>query len=154
MSNIDAERDYIVYLSRNGHNDRKVLNEEAVVEQLRGFAAQHLLELKVKERQHPDGFDGEKQLFSRAMIVIGPHGGAFANMLFMQSGSYIVEFNGWMEQDFRPYFYAVSQANGLHYYYVAPSPFHYHGEGSDMTINLEHLRLVMDKVSTAMRSSG
>ena len=107
--------------------------------------------LEVKpEKEH---FDSDKALFSKAMIVIGPHGGAFSNLIFMQPNSYVVEFNAWQSSAYRPYFYGLAQANALHYYYLAPSNFAYgdwwghESPNHPMLVDIDHLDEIMRKIT-------
>ena len=147
LTDVGAQRDCLLFLSRGRSGRRSIENEDAMLQYLADFASDHGLELVVHRGVHPDGFDAEKQRFSRAMIVVGPHSGAFGNMIFMQSGSFVVEFNGWLNDDFRAYYYAMAQANGLHYHYVAPQPFHYN---KVMTVDMQHLHQVMAAVGESM----
>ena len=83
------------------------------------------------------------------MVVVGPHGGAFGNMIFMQSGSFVVEFNGWINRDNRPMFYALAQANALHYHYVAPEPFDFN---KPHIVDIQQLRQVMATVGETLET--
>ena len=58
------------------------------------------------------------------------HGGVFQNINSAQPGTYIVEFiDFWIDQrninnqPMRSCYYALSQANGLNYYYIKPKNF-------------------------------
>ena len=142
LSNVGVPRDTILYLSRNRKSCRHVLNEEAVIQLISAFAAKVNLALHVRTKrfsQEEGGFAAEKALFSRSVLAIGAHGGSFANLMFMQYGSDVLEFNGWLQADARPWSYALAQANGLNYFYLAPNNFSYKDNSRHMTINLNNL---------------
>ena len=146
ISNVGEKRDLILYLDRGGHINRGVVNNKEIIEFLEEFVGTMFgssYQFIVKSGKE-NSFDLERDIYSRAMIVIGPHGGMFGNMIFMQYGSYVVEFNGWLNNDHRPFYYALSQSNGLHYYYVAPEKFEYIRHR--MTIDTAHLGSVLSEI--------
>lgn len=152
LTEVGAPRNCLLYLSREIGRHRDVENEEEVLQYLGEWAGDHSLELRVRHSTHCSTFEqleAEKKLFSGAMVLVGPHGGSFGNMMFMQSGSFVVEFNGWLNRNNRPYFYALAQANALHYHYVAPQPFDY---DNDFTVNIQQLGQVMAAVGDSLKS--
>eukprot|EP01083_Nonionella_stella_P002279 6563_1 len=143
VSHVGRKRDLIIYLDRAEARERMVENNHEVVAYLSKFVAKHQsFNLLIKQGK-TGTFDEEKELFSRALIIIGPHGGLFANMIFMQYASYVVEFNGWISDSHRPFYYALAQSNGLHYYYLAPNDFEYNGK---MTIDIGNLEIILNKI--------
>lgn len=94
-------RDLIVYTSRSdgaaGNGGRRVLNEESLLTRLRalanttvGTAAPMVVDV-FKSRQFKT-LDATLFYFQRALIIVGPHGGALTNVCFMQKQSHVIEF--------------------------------------------------------------
>lgn len=74
-----------LYLSRTGEKTRRFLEEESLWPELetRGF-----------RRFTPEGSSLAEQArrFAGASVLVGPHGGAFANCVFCRPGTRVVEF--------------------------------------------------------------
>eukprot|EP01084_Bolivina_argentea_P144902 254122_1 len=157
LTNMNVKREYIIYLARRNKRKRTVRNDQQVVRYLNHSAQIHGYKFFVYECcdiydvKYKSHFDQTKDIFSKGMMFVGPHGGAFANLVFAQFGSYVLEFNSWfgdVESDKppdRPLFYGLSQANGLHYYYLNPKEFHYNGP---MTINITQFGMVLSQIYT------
>jgi hypothetical protein len=77
-------------------------------------------------------FETDASIFARARVIVGPHGGAFANLIFTPSGADVVEIipRASMEmqapeepkRDVRPCYHALSGALGLRYHQFEPEP--------------------------------
>lgn len=151
LTNINTKKDCIIYLNRGKVLRRGVTNNDQVIEYLNKSAINNGYKFIVYECcQDISSFDQAKAIFSRAQIVIGPHGGKFANLLFVQFGSYVIEFNNWFSNIHddtslrdRPFYYALALANGLHYYYISPKDFNYDNR---MTIELTQLDTILKQI--------
>ena len=154
VTNIGTERDHIIYLGRGSRGWRGVTNNNDIIEYLKASALNHGYKFMNYECCHGQNksvphFDEYKAIFSRAKICIGPHGGKFGNLLFMQSGSYVIEFNNWFGdiQDVktrdRPFYYILATANALKYYYLSPDNFSYN---EAMTIDVSHLDAILNQI--------
>ena len=154
LSDLKAKRNVILYLNRGeNHDHRGVINNNEILEYLKGFAKYNGFELVIKSNDNRGTFDEERDIYSRAIICIGPHGGMFGNMIFMQYGSYVIEFNGWLRKnDYRPDYHGLAQANGLHYFYVAPEEFEYFHHR--MTVNVKHLAIILKHICTEIDCAG
>lgn len=121
-----------LYVSRRDARSRRVVNEDEVVGRLR----RHGFDVVQPERLT---FGEQAELFARAAVVVGPHGGGNANVLF-SSGATLVEF-------FEPgyvngCFYSLNQALGRPYWYLL-------GEReaqSDIRVPVDRLERVLDAV--------
>ena len=80
-----------IYISRRGGNSFRTLQNEAEVE----VAAPRLGFTIVRTEDH--SFDDQIALFSRARVVIGPHGAGMTNTVFAPPGCLVCDFfpTGW-----------------------------------------------------------
>ncbi len=102
------QRSNIVYFGRghgnNFNSGRNVNNEEELLEGIEDFINQYnnnndkkknnatsLKLIRFDHGLHPNITD-LIHFFRDAKVIIGPHGGSFYNMLFMSSGSLVIEF--------------------------------------------------------------
>jgi len=137
----NIERDLIVYLSRGeGCRPRQVAEEKNLlryIEESLDFKFKDRIKLVSYEPKN-DVFRGaEKQfdpssedirLLSRARILIGPHGGAMANMVFCGPGTKVIEFlplsELYMESENpRPCYFGLANSLGFEYLTVTPKSF-------------------------------
>lgn len=74
-----------IYVSRDDARWRKVENETEIVDSLRqrGFKRVVLADRSVRE---------QAELFRRASIVVGSHGGGLTNLVFCEPGTKVLEF--------------------------------------------------------------
>ena len=96
---------------------------------------------------HYSDLDSLLQLWSSAAVVIGPHGGAFSNILFAPKGCVVVEFlpNGaiFTGSTFKEHLSTYQQAMLLgHRYFAVMSPF---TKRDDMTVNVDEVMNILDK---------
>jgi hypothetical protein len=89
-----TDKPFLVYCSRNnaktvGHKRQMAEhNEFEIVECLRQHADKHNMEFVMFSREEQDGvipISRQYELFTNAKLVVGPHGGAFSNCVFLQS---------------------------------------------------------------------
>lgn len=89
----ETEKDLLIYCSRNNHktagHGRKLTseNEDQIVEILKQYAFENSLNFYFWNGIEPDGTNTsilkQYKLFSSAKLVVGVHGGAFSNMIFL-----------------------------------------------------------------------
>jgi len=74
-----------LYLSRKDALTRRVLNEVELIETLKyyNFEFIELSNISIKDQIN---------LFSNSEIIVGPHGGAFSNIVFCEENTNIIEF--------------------------------------------------------------
>ncbi len=139
-------RDRVVYLRRRV--TRMLSDEDALLDRLRRRLEGTGLGLEVLEGIYSPG-DAE-ELMRRARIVLGPHGGAFANMVFAQPGTHVVEFLPFFESLDAPLgnrplmYYGLSQAAGHHYWAV--TPLEYEHDQPHMRVSTDDVLAVVDRI--------
>lgn len=94
-----------LYLSRADRGARRILNEADLLALLvrYGFEAVNPGSLSIPE---------QAALFAEAEMVIGPHGAALTNMLFLPQGAVVLELAA---RPWGPLFFGLASACGLHY---------------------------------------
>ncbi|GAB3702606.1 hypothetical protein GCM10027592_32190 [Spirosoma flavus] len=93
-----------IYISRSGR--RRVLNEDALVRMLEQYG---FVFIEDKSRS----IEEQYALYRQASFIIGPHGASFANVLWCQPGTQLLEF---FAPDYVPdYFRHVAHILGLRY---------------------------------------
>lgn len=89
---INTPKPFVLFCSRTttgarGGRNITRQNENEVVEHLKQYAEENNLEFYFLTGQEPDGscvtLAKQYELFSNAKIVVGPHGGAFSNLIFL-----------------------------------------------------------------------
>lgn len=80
----------VYYLQREEEMDGSISNENDVISSLYSFFQRINYEFLVFKVE--DDFEKIIEAFSNSFMLIGPHGGAFQNMMFMRSNSTILEF--------------------------------------------------------------
>lgn len=75
-----------IYVSRKNAALRRIRNEEALIELLEGFGFQSVELEKLSPQE-------QALMFSQAQYIVGPHGSAFANLIFAEPGYTLVEID-------------------------------------------------------------
>lgn len=98
-----------VYVSRKHSTTRRISNESAVVAALekRGFSTVYLEQLTVSQ---------QAALFSRAEIVVAPHGAGLTNLVFCRPQAKVIEF--FPRSCVRNCYHILSVSCELDYYYL------------------------------------
>lgn len=105
-----GQRGARLLLSRARCHYRKLRNEAELVERTPGLEAVFLEDLS---------FGEQVELLSGAELVVGAHGAGFANLLFCQPGTRVVEIQD--PADPNPHFYMLAALMGLRYNLLAAS---------------------------------
>lgn len=90
-----AERTKIVYLSRHGgtfNRGRRIDNEVEFLDRLRNVTKETRKELVTFVSSEYKDLDALRTLFRDTWMVIGPHGGAFSNIMFLSPPAKVMEF--------------------------------------------------------------
>lgn len=103
-----------VYISRGGARKRRILNEEEVVEILRGFAFEIV-------RAEDCPFERQVKVAARARHLVSNHGAGLTNMLFMRPGGSVLELRHRADRVNNCYFTLASALN-LNYFYQTCEP--------------------------------
>jgi len=84
----------------------------------------------------------------RAKVIVGPHGGAFANIAFAKPGTHIIEFLPVYDIIHDPvnsgrHYWGLAQAASQDYWAVTPDEFCFDGP---MVVDLNQLNQILDQV--------
>lgn len=98
-----------IYISRSKARCRRILNEDAFLKFLekQGFTRVYLEDMSPLY---------QAQLFNTAEIIIGPHGSGFANVVFSQPGTTVIEIDHGLEGEQRSYYKRFTRLMGCEYY--------------------------------------
>ena len=139
----------IIYMSRRKgtlSGGRRVTNEGELEKHLKRFAQSKGYEYVSFFHTEYKSLEATMELWSTAVAIIGPHGGAFTNMLFAPKGTTVIEFlpNGsiFTGPTFKEHLAPYQQAMALgHKYYAVMSQF---SKRDDIIVNI---REVLDILS-------
>ncbi len=112
----------VIYMPRD-EGPRSVENEKDVIQTLHQEFGRKLYVC------HPsDNWTDQAEIFSKAQMIIGPHGGAFGNMIFAPVNTTIVEFHNIQalsraSENSRPCYLGLANALGFKYYNFEPENF-------------------------------
>jgi capsular polysaccharide biosynthesis protein len=97
---------YRLYLSRSGARRRRVVNEDAIIDSLRGYGFTAI-------RPETMSLRDQVSLFQRAEVIAGPHGAAFGGMVFATHAKVCVFYP---ERSPGEYFYTMARRLGLEHH--------------------------------------
>ncbi|HLX68000.1 MAG TPA: glycosyltransferase family 61 protein, partial [Verrucomicrobiae bacterium] len=121
-----------LYVTRRDAPQRRVLNEPEIIDYLEGIGFETICPGDLS-------FAEQIQIFSDANIVVGPHGAAFANMVFAPPEAALIEFFG--DNYLHGCYWALSGICGQkHSFVVGPS------QWLDYSISLDELKATLEKV--------
>lgn len=103
----------LLYVPRQGLPSRRLLDEERITSFLRSLGFEIFFPGRHSVAQ-------QARVFAEARIVVGPHGGAMTNVVFMQPGSLVVEF--FHPRYVNPCYWRVAWANRCRYAYFLGEP--------------------------------
>ncbi len=114
----------VVYLARTRGKTRSVANEPDVLAALRRTWP-GLRVLFPTNDWHKD-----RESVRNASVIIGPHGGAMANMIFAPVNTTIIEFTPLVQynrdgENERPCYFGLAHGLGFKYHAIAPSKFNF-----------------------------
>jgi len=133
-------RDRVLYLRRDRNSKRSIEGEDQLLSRLQAELADSGLKLEVFQSSLDQ--DQDMECFKRARVILGPHGGAFANLIFAQPGTHVIEFLPIYElfqagQDTRAMYWGLSQAAGLDYWTVQPRNFDF--DSMNMKVDVDEV---------------
>lgn len=119
-----------VYISRKDTQERRVLNEDTVVEVLEnhGFESYRLADYSVAE---------QAVLFNEADLVVGAHGAGFANLIYAENTA-VLELFG---EKVKPNYANLAETIGLPYEYMKCQP-----RGVDLQVDTERLATTVEEL--------
>ncbi|KAK8792788.1 hypothetical protein WA158_004952 [Blastocystis sp. Blastoise] len=146
------EPDTIVYISRNQgtyNGGRRVVNEEQILEYLRDYLSDTPYKLVLfRAKDYPD-LDSLFEFWSHAKIVLGPHGGAFANVIFWRPHTVLLEFlynnPGYISQhyNYRMMFYLEATMLDMNYHSVLCNAIN-GGINPDLDCDFNTIKTILD----------
>jgi len=136
----------VVYLARKAGTKRSVANEADVLATLRTQWPELRVVFPTSDwRQN-------RESVKNAAVIISPHGGAMANMIFAPVNTTIIEFTPLVQykhegKNERPCYFGLAHGLGFEYHAVAPSTFDFdHGS---MVVPTKRLETVLDKLESS-----
>lgn len=157
----ETRRDRIVYIPRGGRRGLDAHVDRSLRGALANIAIRHnaitgesvkveSFRFKTRERA--------RDLFRRAIAVVGPHGGGFSNLVFAKPGTLVVEFIPLFEfsretKGGRPskfVYYGLAQACGMDYWFVRPENFHFDKGG--MMLDVKRVANIVSRALEPRRS--
>ncbi|MGL5062809.1 MAG: tetratricopeptide repeat protein, partial [Microcoleus sp.] len=103
-----------IYISRSKCSYRQVINEDRVIEILSGFGFVSVLLESMT-------FGEQIALFSRAKVIVAPHGSGLTNIIFCSPGTKVIELTS--PNYIRHYYWAIGQQLDLAHYYITGESF-------------------------------
>jgi len=109
------ERKNIVVISRKDRTTRRCSNHQelmATIQKQYG-SKYNIVEFVGDDHSHTEAMD----IFSHANVVVGPHGGAFMNLIYVAEGTRVVEigYDDTKNMPFPSYFFIFAQKLSLNY---------------------------------------
>ena len=144
-----APRDLIVWAGRRGRRALNPARKAAMLAGVAGLLRKHGLagELAVHDWHHEGSVQHDFEVFRRAWIVIGPHGGQLWNFAFAKPGTQMVEFTTWEDtfvaEDCRTCGFSLANAAG-HEYAIVDTPDWENYGASDLKPAAEDLLELVD----------
>ena len=138
-----AEPTRRLLISREKCNYRRLKNESGLLRHLQplGFERVFLEDLSLSV---------QVDLLASAEVVLGLHGAGFANVLFCQPGTHIVEIQD--PEDPNPHFYALAALLGLDYWLIHGSvDANERAHFRDVRIELDKLMPFIDELTSKQR---
>jgi capsular polysaccharide biosynthesis protein len=101
-----AKPELRIYLSRSGARRRRVANEDAILESLRGYGFTSVRPETLSMRD-------QVSLFQRAEVIVAPHGAALGGIIFATHAKVLVLYP---ERNPGEYFYTMARRIGIEHY--------------------------------------
>jgi prepilin-type processing-associated H-X9-DG protein len=138
----------IIYLKRKKNCKRCVENEEDLLKTIDKNLSNNFT-LKVFEPFND--WIKDKEVLKQAKVVLGPHGGAWSNILFCDEKTDVIEFLPLASikkrgKNERPCFYGLANALNLSYWSVEPFNFNFERPGRGMTVPINEVLSVLNRV--------
>ena len=152
----DKDKQTTVLFLARPHGKRRGMspdNQRALVAAIEGA-----LHPRYRLRVFANGTDWttDRGVFSTAVVVLGAHGGAHANMVFMPPESHVVEFLGGPTAadavpyaNDRPCYQGLAAACGLHYWSVAAADFHFTDKTLQMQVPVRDVLQILWRIGVA-----
>lgn len=126
------------------HGGRAVQNSREVLTMLNETCARSRCRVRVFDHKQFSSIDGVIDFFARAWIVVGPHGGALYNTLFIPPSAVVIEifpvalYQAKLSQRIT---WLLSSVFGHRYYRITSSPA---ADESSIRVNVTEVRLIIE----------
>ena len=144
-SSVPDANGFVVFVTRKGcHNcGRRVLNQDKIIEMLKKRYGNNV----VRTFEGPQSLAYSVDLFSRARIVMGSHGGGMYNINFAPSKTVVIEFmptrdNGEVAAAAHQIIWVMAQLLDQDFWRMCVTP----TGGSDMNVDIATLEKLLDFV--------
>ena len=132
----------VVYFARKAGKTRAVTNEAEVLATLRRRWPKRQLRVVYPT----NSWRRDRETVRNASVIVGPHGGAMANMVFAPANTTIIEFLPLVRykregKNERPCFFGLAHGLGFEYHAVEPSTFDFNRGG--MVVSIEKLEALI-----------
>ncbi|QGX96468.1 DUF563 domain-containing protein [Haloplanus rallus] len=126
----DTDRSRRIYVSRAGARERRVHNDDAVLDALDdyGFEPYRLEELPVAE---------QVRLFAEAEAVVGPHGAGLSNIVYSDDVAVVELFGSNVKTNFA----RIAEAAGFEYHRLEGRQ-----DGPDIEVDVSRLRETVEQI--------
>ena len=117
-------RDLIVWAGRTGRRALNIARKAEIFQAIHGLLTKHDLveHLELQDWHHDGSTARDFEIFRRAWIVIGPHGGQLWNAAFAKPGTALIEFTTWddtfVANDCRTCGFGLANAAGQEYHII------------------------------------
>eukprot|EP00042_Codosiga_hollandica_P036341 m.276968 g.276968 ORF g.276968 m.276968 type:complete len:249 (+) comp54863_c0_seq13:1075-1821(+) len=130
----------VLYLSRSHGQTRCVSDEGTLVSGLDGAVRGVQGRLVVLHGINSTSVQ-HRLLFASARVLLGPHGGAFGNMIYCSAGTHVLEFMPLLLDRPRPCFFGLAHGLGLTHSLLEPAEgtFSFEDPNRKMVISHQHL---------------
>ncbi len=127
-----------IYISRRNASKRRILNETELEPLLieRGFEIIQMEKLTFKE---------QRLLMMESKVLLSSHGAGFTNMLYLPSGSTVIELHPDTER-YNSCFYHLASALGLDYYYSFEQTDDANPQQANLTVDLMKFSKMLDLI--------
>lgn len=136
-----------LYLARKTGTKRSVVNEKHVLQAISMFWPQIRVVFPTND------WKKDRKIFEKARVIIGPHGGAFSNMIFAPVNTTIIEFLPvktlrYYKKEDRPCFLKLAYALQFKYFSVESDlPFDFY---KPMVVSITKLNIVLKKANSSI----
>eukprot|EP00042_Codosiga_hollandica_P036343 m.276909 g.276909 ORF g.276909 m.276909 type:complete len:383 (+) comp54863_c0_seq6:542-1690(+) len=136
----EREDNLVLYLSRSHGQTRCVSDEGTLVSGLDGAVRGVQGRLVVLHGINSTSVQ-HRLLFASARVLLGPHGGAFGNMIYCSAGTHVLEFMPLLLDRPRPCFFGLAHGLGLTHSLLEPAEgtFSFEDPNRKMVISHQHL---------------
>lgn len=130
--NDSSNRRDLIYMPRPPHTRRHVQNETVMLRQICTLLG-HVPSIQLRVFRSSGSYKQDRKHLNKAIVLLSPHSGAMANMLFVPRDCSVVEFVD-LETG-NPYYIGLSRVLGLNHITVKPSLFDHYNDSIPLIVD-------------------